>query len=58
VGVASVNWSTNTGASGPATGTAQWTATVPLLVGSNMVTVRASDAAGNVGWRTVFVRRF
>jgi len=62
VGVTSVTWSTNTGGSGAAvsgtgTTTTQWTATVPLLVGSNTVTIRASDAAGNVGWRTAVVTR-
>jgi hypothetical protein len=30
---------------------------VPLLVGSNVVTVRAYDAAGNSGWRAVTVVR-
>jgi hypothetical protein len=62
VGVTSVTWSTNTGgagtaASGMGTTTMQWSATVPLLVGSNTVTIRASDAAGNVGWRTAVVTR-
>jgi hypothetical protein len=62
VGVTSVTWSTNTGGSGAAsktgtTGTTQWSATVPLLVGSNTVTIRASDAAGNVAWRTAVVTR-
>jgi hypothetical protein len=57
VGVTSVTWSTNTGGSGVAVGTTQWNATVPLLVGSNTVTIRASDAAGNVGWRTAVVTR-
>jgi len=59
VGVTGVTWSTNTGKSGTATGTNQWsTAPIPLLVGSNTVTIRASDAAGNVGWRSVVVKRF
>jgi hypothetical protein len=57
VGVTAVTWSTNVGQSGVASGTAQWSATVPLLVGSNTVTVKASDAAGNSGWRTVVVAR-
>ncbi len=62
VGVTSVTWTTNTGGSGAAsgvgtTGTLRWSATVPLLVGSNTVTIRASDAAGNVGWRTAVVTR-
>jgi hypothetical protein len=61
-GVTSVTWSTNTGGAGTASGvgttrTTQWSATVPLLVGSNTVTIRASDVAGNVGWRTAVVTR-
>jgi hypothetical protein len=39
--VVSVTWSTNTGSSGTATGTAHWSASIPLLVGSNTVTIRA-----------------
>lgn len=57
VGVTSVTWTTNTGGAGTSTGTTQWSATVPLLVGSNTVTIRAADAAGNVGWRTAVVTR-
>ena len=57
VGVTAVKWSTNTGASGTATGTTNWTATIPLLVGTNVVTIRAYDAAGNSGWRAVTVVR-
>jgi hypothetical protein len=30
---------------------------VALLVGSNTITIRASDAAGNVGWRSVMFTR-
>jgi hypothetical protein len=55
--VATVTWTTNTGSSGTATGTTQWTATVPLLVGSNTVTIRATDTSGNASWRTVVVTR-
>lgn len=58
VGVTSVTWSTSTGASGTATGTITWTApNIPLLVGSNTVTMRAYDAAGNSAWRAVTVVR-
>ena len=57
VGVTAVTWSTNTGSSGRATGTTTWTATVPLVVGLNTVIIRASDAAGNVAWRSVVVSR-
>ena len=58
VGVTSVTWSTNTGKSGTATGTNQWsTEAIPLLVGSNTITIRAYDAAGNTSWRSVVVKR-
>lgn len=57
VGVAAVTWSTNTGTSGTASGTNRWSATVPVLTGSNIVTIKASDAAGNTAWRTVVVTR-
>ncbi len=57
VGVASVTWSTNMGQSGTAGGTTSWSASIPLLVGSNVVTIRAYDAAGNSGWRSVVVTR-
>jgi hypothetical protein len=55
--VATVTWSTNTGSSGTAAGTTQWSATIPLLVGSNTVIVRATDTSGNASWRTVVVMR-
>jgi hypothetical protein len=57
VGVTSVQWSTSTGSSGTASGTTSWSAPVPLLVGTNVVTIRAYDAAGNSGWRAVTVVR-
>ncbi len=58
VGVTAITWSTNTGGSGTASGLTNWTTTaIPVYVGSNVVTIRASDAAGNVGWRTVTVTR-
>jgi hypothetical protein len=57
VGVTVVTWSTSTGGSGIASGTTAWSASVPLLVGDNVVTVRAYDAAGNSGWRAITVVR-
>ncbi len=54
-GVAGVSWSTNMGYSGTATGTTQWSASVPLIVGSNTVTITATDTAGNSSWRSVVV---
>jgi hypothetical protein len=58
VGVTAVAWSTSSGGAGAATGLASWSARIPLLVGTNVVTVRALDAAGNVGWRSITVVRF
>jgi hypothetical protein len=57
VGVMLVTWATNTGSSGTASGTANWSAAIPLLVGSNTVTIRAYDAANNSSWRSVMVTR-
>jgi len=57
IGVRQVIWNSNTMPGAVAQGTAEWTAQVPLLVGYNYVTVRAIDAAGNGGWRTIVVRR-
>ena len=56
-GVTAVKWTTSMGSSGAASGTANWALQAPLLVGSNVVTVRAYDAAGNSSWRTVTVVR-
>jgi hypothetical protein len=55
VAVTSVAWSTSNGDSGTATGTTSWSAVVPLLTGTNVVTVHAYDAAGNTSWRAVTV---
>ena len=57
IGVASVNWSTSGGDSGTASGTTSWNATVPLYAGTNVVTIRAWDAAGNSAWRAMTVVR-
>jgi len=57
VGVAAVKWSNSTGDSGAASGTTNWSASVPLLEGNNVVTIRAYDAAGNSAWRAITVVR-
>jgi hypothetical protein len=57
VGVTSVTWVNNFGGAGTATGTTSWSMTVPLLIGSNSITIKAFDAAGNYGWRTMVVTR-
>jgi hypothetical protein len=56
-GVTAVKWSTSTGSAGDASGTTSWSATIPLLVGNNVVTIRAYDAAGNSSWRALTVVR-
>jgi hypothetical protein len=58
VGVVSVKWSNSTGDSGIASGTTDWKVTVPLLTGTNVVIIRAYDAAGNSSWRSVTVVRY
>jgi hypothetical protein len=56
--VTSVTWSNSTGASGTATGTQQWSiSAIPLLVGTNTITVNAYNAAGTNAWRAVTVVR-
>ena len=56
-GVVRVEWSNSNGGSGTAQGTTNWSATVPLLVGNNAITLRAYDAAGNSAWRSITVVR-
>jgi len=50
VGVTQVTWTNSLGGSGTATGTTSWSAgSIALLGGTNVITVKARDAAGNVG---------
>ena len=50
VGVTQVRWVSDRGGSGVASGTTSWSASgIPLLSGSNVITVTAVDAAGNAG---------
>jgi hypothetical protein len=56
-GVASVKWSDAFGNAGVASGTSSWSVVVPLLEGSNAITIRGYDTAGNSGWRSVTVVR-
>jgi len=59
VGVTRVQWLTNTSASGAATGSTNWsTSAIPLQVGLNTIILRAFDAVGNMGWRSLQVRRY
>jgi hypothetical protein len=56
VGVSTVTWSNAAnGSSGSAGGTTSWNATVPLAAGSNTITIRAFDAAGNSATDTLTV---
>ncbi len=58
IGVTEVTWSSSSGRSGTARGTAHWAVSdLPLLVGTNTITIRARDAAGNMGWRSVVITR-
>ena len=55
--VSVVSWSTDRNASGTANGTQSWSADIPLAVGSNVITISARDAFGNVGSVSFTVRR-
>jgi hypothetical protein len=58
VGVVVVRWTNTFGGEGSASGTASWQASnIPLLVGTNKITVTAFDAAGNSGARQITVVR-
>ncbi|MDP8979285.1 MAG: matrixin family metalloprotease [Acidobacteriota bacterium] len=56
--VARVTWSNSNGGTGTANGSENWnTGPIALLVGTNTITIRAVDAAGNTAWRAVTVTR-
>jgi hypothetical protein len=55
-GVQQITWKRG-GDSGVAEGTSQWRCTVPLLLGTNTVIVKAFDAAGNSSWRSIVITR-
>jgi hypothetical protein len=56
VGVTQVTWANSRGGSGTATGTTSWTASgIVLLLGTNVLTVTARDAAGNSSTDTLTV---
>jgi hypothetical protein len=57
LGIAQVKWTASTGFAGKASGTTNWNAVIPLLTGTNVITVRAYDAAGNSSWRAITVVR-
>jgi hypothetical protein len=56
VGVTQVTWSNSRGGTGTASGTTTWSvANIALQSGSNILTVSARDAAGNIGTDTLTV---
>ena len=56
VGVINVTWyNAATNASGTAVGLEQWDATIPLILGDNLITITATDGEGNVGNASVTV---
>ncbi|HEY7187871.1 MAG TPA: putative Ig domain-containing protein [Vicinamibacterales bacterium] len=56
VGVTQVTWTNSLGGSGTATGTTSWSVgSVALQSGTNVITVKARDAAGNVGSKVLSV---
>src|ERR1051326_4908774 len=56
VGVALVTWSNSAGGSGTASGTSSWSVpTIALVAGTNVITVSAKDAAGNLSQDTLTV---
>jgi hypothetical protein len=50
-----VSWRNDRGGSGVFTGTTQWSGTIPLLEGTNVITATARDAAGNTATDTLTV---
>lgn len=56
VAVTAVEWVTDRGSRGTATGTNNWLAGVPLKSGQNTVTVKATDAYGLTSSRSIVVK--
>lgn len=57
VAVVAVTWTASTGESGVASGTSNWTTSVPLFLGTTSITIRAYDGNGNSTWRALTVTR-
>ncbi len=53
--VKQVIWSSSKGGSALVSGTATWSASVPLVTGTNVITISAKDGAGNVGTRQISI---
>jgi hypothetical protein len=56
-GITKVTWQSSDGCTGIATGTSHWIATIPLMVGTNTVIVRAYDSNGANAWAAVIAVR-
>jgi len=55
-GISSVTWSNDKGGNGTASGTTSWlTSSVSLILGENIITLTATDGAGNTGTDTITV---
>lgn len=54
-GVTGVTWTSSRGGSGTCTGAGAWQASIPLAEGTNVITIRAVDAAGNAGTGAITV---
>lgn len=58
VGITEVTWGTSSGRSGSCEGSTTWICyDVPMLVGSNTVTIRVKDNAGVTNWKAVTITR-
>lgn len=56
IALSSVTWSNNRGGSGAATGTASWSVVnIPLQIGTNVVTVTATDTSNNIATDVITV---
>ena len=59
VGVVSITWANSRGGSGVAVGTSSWaTSPIDLSMGDNVITITATDAAGNVRTVSLTVTRY
>ena len=55
-GIAQILWSNSTGGNGTCSGTTSWSATgIALTTGDNVITITATDSAGNTGSATLTV---
>lgn len=58
IALAEISWGTNAGNTGVCAGTTDWTCQdIPMLVGTNTVTIRAKDTAGVTSWKAVTITR-